>query len=44
MSATTPMEQLLGSKLFVDAKGTKKSTTDAFKNKELVALYFSAHW
>ena len=38
----TPMEVLLGETLVTNVKGAKTPTTTAFKDKDLVALYFSA--
>jgi nucleoredoxin len=44
MSAlTNPMEKLLGASL-VGAGGAAQPTTEALAGKEVVALYFSAHW
>ena len=40
----TPMEELLGETLATNVKGAKTPTTTAFKDKDLVALYFSAKW
>lgn len=40
----TPMEKLLGPKLATNVKGGRTTTVDAFKDKEVVALYFSAQW
>lgn len=40
----TPMEELLGTKLLEKAKGPKKDTNTLLKDKDLVALYFSASW
>lgn len=38
----TPMEELLGPQLLSDVKGATTTTAAALKDKELVALYFSA--
>jgi nucleoredoxin len=43
-SGPSKMEQLLGNKLWIDAKGTAGNTADLFRNKQFVALYFSASW
>jgi len=40
----TPMEVLLGPNLATNAKGGRTPTASAFKDKDLVALYFSASW
>ena len=37
------MEKLLGTTL-AGAQGAEKSTSDALSGKEVVGLYFSAHW
>ena len=42
--ALSPMEKLLGPKLATNEKGGRITTVDAFKDKEVVALYFSAQW
>jgi len=38
------MEELLGPTLLTDAKGAKEDTAKALKDKDIVALYFSASW
>ena len=38
------MEELLGPKLATNVKGGRTATAAAFKDKDLVALYFSAQW
>jgi nucleoredoxin len=38
------MDQLVGPKLLTKVGGTPQATTDVFRNKELVLLYFSASW
>lgn len=43
-SPLTPMEELLGPKLATNVKGGRTATAAAFKDKDLVALYFSAQW
>jgi hypothetical protein len=40
----SPIEELLGGNLLTKVKGAKKSTATALKDKDLVALYFSANW
>jgi nucleoredoxin len=43
-AGASKMEQLLGNTLWKDAKGTTGTTADLFRNKQFVALYFSASW
>jgi nucleoredoxin len=38
------LEELLGPSLLTNAKGSKKATREALKDKDLVLLYFSASW
>jgi nucleoredoxin len=40
----SPMETLLGPSLLTDSNGSTKDTTALLKDKDLVALYFSASW
>jgi nucleoredoxin len=46
--ATAPpqptLEELLGPSLLTSAKGAKKATSAALKDKDLILLYFSASW
>jgi nucleoredoxin len=46
--ATAPpqptLEELLGPSLLTSAKGAKKATAAALKDKDLILLYFSASW
>lgn len=46
--ATAPpqptLEELLGPSLLTNAKGAKKATAAALKDKDLILLYFSANW
>ena len=41
--SASAMEKLLGTTL-AGAQGAEKSTIDALSGKEVVGLYFSAHW
>jgi nucleoredoxin len=38
------LAELLGPKLLLNAKGAKRDTKTALKNKDLILLYFSASW
>lgn len=40
----SPLEELLGAELLTEAGGAKKLTSTALKDKEFIALYFSASW